>query len=280
MAFDYQLINGDIFSKDKALIPLNDLGMLRSYSIFDFFRVIEGKPVFVEDHWDRLMHSADVMDLKLPWETGEIDAMCRALVAKNAAMDAGMRVLVTGGYAEDGYTPSTPNIYMMLHTLPTYPETYYTQGAKLISTAYMRDMPSVKTTIYIQSIHFKKKMQEEGAVEVLYQWQGNVAECSRSNVFFVDAAGTIITPKHGMLKGITRKQVIALAEQFYNVSQSPVQYAEIGTMKEAFITSTTKGVMPIQQIDDQIVGDGTVGPVTLELMGKFEAHVAQYLSEH
>ncbi|MDX1409665.1 MAG: aminotransferase class IV [Saprospiraceae bacterium] len=280
MTFNYQLINGEIYPRNEAKIPLNDLGMLRSYSIFDFFRVLDGKPVFIEDHIDRLWHSADVMDLALPWSKADINEMCRALVAKNQASDAGMRVVVTGGYAEDGYTPTSPNIYMMLHTLPQYDETLYTQGSKLISTPYMRDMPSVKTTIYIQSIHFKKRMQQEGAVEVLYHWQGNISECSRSNIFFVDADDTIITPKHGMLRGITRKQVLDLVSQDYIVDLRPVGNDEIGGMREAFITSTTKGVMPVRQIDDVVIGNGHVGPVTKDLMRRFEVWVERYLREH
>ncbi|MDX1478916.1 MAG: aminotransferase class IV [Saprospiraceae bacterium] len=280
MSFNYQLINGEIFPRDDARIPLNDLGLLRSYSIFDFFRVLEGKPLFIEDHIDRLWYSAEVMDLALPWDKGEIDGMCRALVAKNQAVDAGMRVVVTGGYAEDGYTPTRPNIYMMLHTLPQYDESLYSAGARVISTPYMRDMPSVKTTIYIQSIQYKKRMQEAGAVEVLYHWQGNLAECSRSNIFFVDADDTIITPKHGMLKGVTRKQVLELAHQEYVVDLRPVHLDELPDMHEAFITSTTKGVMPVRQIDDLVVGNGKAGPVTKDLMRRFEAWVQGYLREH
>ena len=68
MAFKYQLINGEILPKDAARIPLNDLGMLRSYSIFDFFRILGGKPLFIEDHLDRLLRSSEAMYLALPWD--------------------------------------------------------------------------------------------------------------------------------------------------------------------------------------------------------------------
>lgn len=280
MVFKYQLINGEILEKDAARIPLNDLGMLRSYSIFDFFRILGGKPLFIEDHLDRLLRSSKAMDLALRWDKPAINAICRQLIRKNEVSDAGLRVVVTGGYAEDGYTPSQPNIYMMLHDLPKYDETLFMQGAKLISTPYMRDMPSVKTTIYIHSIQYKRKMQEQGAVEILYLWQGNVKECSRSNIFFVDAVGNVVTPDDGILNGITRKQVLAIAQEQYNVELRPVHYDEIRDMREAFITSSTMGVMPVIRIDNITVGDGNVGPVTRSLRDGFNKCVEDYLGSH
>lgn len=261
------------------MIPTNDLGMLRGYGIFDYFRVLEGKPVFVEDHLNRLFHSLDVMDLELAYSKEELLDMIVELIDKNEAKRAGFRILVTGGFATDGYTPTEPNLYMMMHSLPSYDPSILENGAKLLSTAYQRVMPSVKTTIYVQSIHYAKKMKREGAVEVLYHWDGNITECSRSNIFFVDQNDTIITPKYGVLKGITRKNTLEVAKDRYQVDERSVHMDEIPDMKEVFITSSTKAVMPIIQIDDLVIGDGKPGAITLDLAERFQGVLENYLME-
>ena len=278
---EYQIINGKILDRKDALIPINDLGMLRGYGVFDFFRVLEGKPVFLADHIERLFHSMDVLDLELDFERHHVKDMVLKLVEKNGVQEAGFRIVVTGGFAEDGYTPDDqPNLFMMMHHLPPYDPEVYEKGAKLISTPYQRDVPSVKTIIYVQSIHFAKKMRAENAIEVLYHWKGHMTECSRSNIFFVDHNRNIVTPAFGMLKGITRLNTIKIAERLgMNVIMRKIEMDEIDGMEEAFITSSTKGVMPIVQIDDAIIGNGVPGETTELLMEEFSKEVNTYLAE-
>lgn len=267
--------------KKEALIPISDLGMLRGYGVFDYFRVREGKPVFMADHIERLFHSMDVLDINLDFERHHVKDMVYKLIEKNEMQEAAVRIVVTGGFSEDGYNPDEgPNLFMMMHTVPEYDPDVYEKGAKLISTPYQRDVPSVKTTIYVQSIHFAKKMKVENAEEVLYHWKGVMTECSRSNIFFVDQHQQIVTPAHGMLKGITRMHTIQVAEELgMPVELRKIEMDEIDGMQEAFITSTTKGIMPIIQIDDQFIGDGMPGDVSEKLMNGFASRVRTYLDE-
>jgi D-alanine transaminase/branched-chain amino acid aminotransferase len=277
---EYQIINGKILKQADALIPINDLGMLRGYGVFDYFRVLDGRPVFMAEHIERLFHSLDVLDIELDFERHHIKDMVLKLVEKNNVKDAGFRIVVTGGFAEDGYNPDDqPNLFMMMHSLPTYDPEDYEKGVKLISTAYLRDIPSVKTIIYVQVIHFAKKMKAEGAMEVLYHWKDNMTECSRSNIFFIDYKKRLVTPSHGMLKGITRLNTIKIAERMgMEVELRKVNMDEIDGMEEAFITSSTKGIMPVVQIDDTIIGDGVPGEITEQLMAAFAEEVEQYLA--
>ncbi len=161
---EYQLINGNIVHESEARIPLTDLGLLRSYSVFDFFRVLNGVPVFLEHHIQRLIKSASDIGIDMPWSVDEISSMVADLIKANNALNAGFRIVVTGGYAEDGYSPTTPNIYMLLHTLPDYDPEIYKKGARIISDKYERDMASAKTTMYAYLIFFLLlwKQQESG----------------------------------------------------------------------------------------------------------------------
>lgn len=266
----YQIINGEILKKENALIPTNDLGMLRAYGVFDFFRILKGKPVFLPDHIERLFRSMNIFDLELEFEKHHIKEMVLKLVEKNEMENAGFRIVVTGGFSENGYSPSDANFYMMMHHLPYYDPRCFGEGIKLITTPYLRDMPGVKTLIYIQSIHFAKKMKKEGALEVLYHWKGRISECSRSNIFFVDQNDRVITTKNALLKGITRRYTLKLAEEKFAIQKRKVILDELPHMKEAFITSSTKGIMPVSQIDGLVIGNGQPGPVTKELMADFQ----------
>jgi D-alanine transaminase/branched-chain amino acid aminotransferase len=279
MTFTHQSINGQILPVESARIPLTDLGMLRAYAIFDFFRVLEGIPVFLEDHLDRLMRSASTMGMRLPWTREDIRTMILDLITANNAGKAGFRVVITGGFSEDGFTPDQPNIFMMLHALPEYDAQDYVRGCKLISSAYVRDVPTVKTCIYVHSLLENTRMREAGAMEVLYHSNGSITECSRSNVFFVTPEGALVTPKDGMLLGITRKQVLAIAaDKGIPFEFRDVHLEELGSFSEVFLTSSTRGVLPIIQIDDLIIGDGHPGAVTTELHEAFEALVRNVLS--
>ena len=108
------------------------------------------------------------------------------MIRVNKAERAGFRVVVTGGFSEDGYSiPEKKNIYMMLHQLPPNDPKQYESGVKLLTSSYQRDIPSAKTTIYIQSMHLQPQIKKAGAFEVLYHWKGEITECSRCNIFFI-----------------------------------------------------------------------------------------------
>lgn len=277
---NYQIINGKLLPKEEALIPLNDLGLLRSYSIFDFFRVLGGVPVFIEDHLERLMGSVARMELDLHWSKDEIESMCRELIASNEVVDAGLRIVVTGGYSQDGYTPARANIYMMLHDLPKYSSEDFTHGRKMITSNFTRDLPEAKTTLYVHAIHHQQRMKKVNAIEILYHTDGVITEGSRANIFFIDQNDVIVTPSDAILRGVTRKHLIQIAKNKYTVVARTVTMEEIAGMKEAFLTSSTKGVLPVIEVGDVVIGSGKVGRISADLHDLFNDHVAGYVESH
>ena len=276
----YQIINGKLLKKEEALIPLNDLGMLRGFSVFDYFRVLQGIPIFFEDHMDRLKLSADKMGLMVPWSRDEIKSMVTELISANEATEAGFRIIATGGFSDDGYTPADANVYMSMHILPTYPEDDFKFGRKIIASNFMRELPEIKTTMYVNAVKLQKRMKAENAIEILYHNNGAITECSRSNIFFVDQDGNVLTSPDKVLQGITRKHAIALAKSKFPVIERTVQMDEIPNMKEVFITSSTRGVMPVIAVEDIQIADGKVGKITAELHEMFKANITEYIDQH
>lgn len=280
MIFPYLFVNGEVLPKEKALIPIYDLGLLRGLGIFDFFRVWDGVPVFIEDHLDRLMHSLEVTGIPSPYTKAEWLIHIHHLINVNEATRAGFRIVVTGGYSEDGYSiPGTPNVYMMLHPITPYDPMMFEKGVSLITSEYQRDMPLAKTTMYIQAMKMQPAMQQAGATEVLYHWNGSITECSRCNIFFIDKNQQLITPSNSMLRGITRKQVIEIAEAAgIPVIKREVLLTELPDMEGAFLSATTKRVMGVVKIDDLTIGNGQVHPMCIQLRKLFIEKFDQYIA--
>ncbi len=107
--------------------------------------------------------------------------------------------------------------------------------------------------------------------------EGKISELTRSNFFIVDKDNTIITPGDGILKGVNRKHVITLASQHFSVVERDLFMDELATAREAFITGTTKKVMPVYQVDDMFIGKGTRGPVTEELQKLYDNYLREYM---
>src|SRR5687768_86196 len=275
MIYPYIFLNGEVVHKDKALIPVWDLGLLRGMGIFDFFRVWDGIPVFAEDHIVRLQQSLKLIGLNTSMRDDDWLRLFYEMIRVNEAERAGFRVVVTGGFSEDGYSiPEKKNIFLMLHHLPDNDPLQYENGVSLITSSYQRDIPSAKTTIYIQSMQLQPELKKAGAFEVLYHWKGEITECSRCNIFFIDKNNIIHTPKNGELKGITTKQGLEVAaDNNIDIRERDIQLDEIAEMSGAFLTATTKGVLPVVKIDNTIIGNRKIHPLAIKLQDLYQERV-------
>ncbi len=277
----YHCINGRQVEASDASIGLNDLAFLRGYGIFDFFLVRGGVPLFFDDYLARFARSARLLGLEPPLSTPELKQHIYALIEANGLPDAAIRLLLTGGYAADSYTPVTPNWIIMEHAMPQTPPEQHAQGIKLMTYRHVRELPEIKSTNYLTGIRIREALQRAGAPEVLYhdgQW---VSESARSNFFILTRDGVLVTPHDGVLHGITRKQVLALAQQAdIPVEERGIALSELSEAAEAFLSSTTKGVLPVVQIDDIRLGEGKPGPVSRQLSEAFNAHVLAYVEKH
>lgn len=276
----YYSVNGEIVESSKASLLVNDLSILRGYGIFDFFLAFEGKPLFFDDYLSRFRQSAEKMGLDMPFGKSDLKEKILELIGKNEMQEAGIRLVLTGGYALDGYTPLGSNLLILIQPLPAQQKEKYENGAKLILHTYQREIPEVKTINYITGIWLRNKIKEAGAIESLYESSGYIRECARSNVFFVFPNRKLVTPGKDILFGITRKQILHLAEGHYEIEEREIHQSEIRHASEVFITGTLKSVLPIVAIDDVVIGDGKPGPVAAHLAGLFAGHVKNYLEQH
>lgn len=136
---------------------------------------------------------------------------------------------------------------------------------KLVTYEHQRQLPDVKTIDYLMAIWLRPYIMEHGADDVLYHKNGIISECPRSNIFIVTKDDTIITPANNILKGVTRKHLIEIANEKFVVEEKDVLIQDVWRAKEVFITSTTKQLLPVLQFDGHLIGNGRTGKVWLWL---------------
>ena len=261
----------------EASIGLHDLGLLRGFGIFDYLQQKQGVPLFIDDYLNRFFNSAAIMGVEIPVSRAEIKASALALIKSNGLSHSGLRLILTGGYSPDSFTPTTPNFYMLEQPLQMPDNELFTNGVKLMWHQYTREVAEVKTTNYVVPILLQAQWKAMGAYDVLYHDEHFVTESSRSNFFIVSKDNILITPDRNVLKGITRKKVLELAMNIMGVEIRDVKLSQVTDAKEAFITSSTKGVLPIVQINDLIIADGRVGEWSMRLMQDFDKLQTDYL---
>lgn len=246
-------INKEFVPIEKAGVSVTDLLVQRGYGIFDYLRVADNKPLFLEDHLERFYNSANTMRLQVKESKEEVLEKVYELIKMNNLSYSGIRLLIGGGDSADGYTIFEPSLMIIQQPIPTPPDTMNLQGIRLASFEYQRQLSRVKTTDYLMAIHLQPWMKEQGADDILYYSEGIVRECPRSN-FFIIKNGTIITASNKMLLGITRKNILRIAsENNIPVEERDFTLEELKTADEAFISSSTKRITAVRQIDDYIL---------------------------
>ncbi|MDR9392116.1 MAG: aminotransferase class IV [Trueperaceae bacterium] len=268
-----------------AHVPLTDLTLRRAYGAFDFLRVERGVPTFADDHLARLERSADLLDLAPRPDPDAIRAHVRDVIDANVAAGAvddvfGLQLYLTGGDPDDGFTPGTPRLLVLVVDLPPAPASAYDEGVALLTHRFERDLPEAKTTNYFTAVRHARTLRERGAADLLYHDGERVLEATRCNVFVSLDGETLLTPGAGVLPGVTRTHVLAALEGDVPAAHGEVPLDALADAHEVFLASTTKGVMPVTRIDDRPVGRGVPGDLTRRAMARFGAHRDAWVAAH
>ncbi len=264
----YYFLNGEIVKSEEAMLHVSDLSILRGYGIFDFFRTSAGKPLFMQDHLKRFKKSAISFQLDLDYDEKFLEKTIITLIGMNAFDESGIKLILTGGYSENGFNPGKPNLAILVDRLQLPSKSHYQEGVKLIAHMHVREFPSVKSTNYLTALILAKKCKAEGALDVLYHNGKYISELTRSNVFLVKN-NRLITPVSGILEGITRSKILQIARKEMEVEERNVELSEVFEADELFITSSMKKVMPVVNVDGQSIGIGKPGNATKNLLQAF-----------
>ena len=259
-------IGGQWVHPDKATISINDVAVLRGYSVFESLRTYDRRPFHLDLHLERLYRSARLIEMEIPWQSEHIAKIVLEVIERNTYRHASIRLLVTGGESDDGILPSgDPLLVVLITPLDERDMQRFAKGCRLITTKLYRNAPEAKTANYIAAVRALKEAVRRDATDALFvNERDHVLEATRSN-FFIFRGDTLITPHRGILVGITRNVVLELARSKFIIEERPILLEELALADEAFITSSSKEITPVVQIDDRIIGDGKPGRRTYQL---------------
>lgn len=266
LAMDY--INGKFVAKDEAKVHISDLGLTRGYGLFDYLRTYSGRLFHLDDHLDRLHFSMHHLDLRI---TDDIKPIIQHLLEKRPYDEIGMKIIVTGGNSRNGLMPEgSPNLIISVDEAKVFDFSCYSKGVGVITSTIGRTFPQVKSLNYMGSI---LTLSGSRASEVLYLNSiGEVLEGATSNFFAIKGDTLITSSSEEVLFGITREIVLHLAKDDFKIEKRNLATHELSDMDEAFITSSTREIMPVVQIDQMQIGEGEVGPKTKRLKDAFTAY--------
>jgi len=276
-------VNGRLFDQEHAVISVFDHGFLYGEGVYETLRTYNGRPFLFERHTRRLRRSAEMLTLAVPLADSQIDSRVHetmkaaGLATENGGREAYIRILVTRGIGELTYDPAatpTPSIVVIVkpHVSPA-PEVFE-RGVTVALVPIVRNHPGsvnplIKSNNLLNNALAMQEAFRRGAFEgVMRNYRGELAECTQSNLFVVKN-GVAMTPPidAGLLAGITREFLFEVgAEGHTSVVESVLKDDDLLEADEAFLTSTTREIVPIVQVDHHKIGNGVPGPVTRALL--------------
>ena len=276
-------INGEIVPLEEARIPVLDNGFLFGDSVYEVLRTYGGHPFETGRHFRRMRASADRLGIAIPVSDEDMLARVRALLARAGDVESYIRIVVTRGVGDSSYDPGGvvgPTVVMIQKELPRPPESHYSGGVRVSAVDVRRNHPrsldpAIKSSNLLNNILAVREARTRGAEEaVLLNLEGLVAEGASTNLFVVKDA-TLRTPPLGVgiLGGITREVVLEIAGSLdIPRDETALRLDDLLGADEAFLSSTTREVMPVRQVDEKVIGDGRPGPITRRLMEAFRAY--------
>jgi branched-chain amino acid aminotransferase len=277
-------LNGEYVAKEDAKISVFDHGLLYGDGVFEGIRLYDGCVYKLNEHLERLEHSAKAILLDMPMSRAEFaEAVCESC-RQNNLQNGYIRLIVTRGPGHLGLSPDgcgPQRVIIIADNIQLYPEELYENGLKIISVPTRRINssalpPAVKSLNYLNNILAKIEAKRVGYLEALMlNDKGEIAECTGDNVFII-REGTLFTPPldAGSLRGITRAAVMEIAEGMrITVKEQALTRYDLWIADECFLTGTAAEVIPCVEVDHRPIGDGKPGELTRQLISLFRKSV-------
>jgi len=177
------------------------------------------------------------------------------------------------GEARLRLTYAKQRLFVAVEPLEPLPETLYRDGVWCVSVRLKRTAPKVKDTRFIPTAQAAYRDLPAGVHEgLMVAEDGTILEGLSSN-FFAVREGILHTEDERVLPGITRGVVLELGRGLLPRATGAVRLDQIGELSEAFLTSVSRGVLPVVRVDETTIGDGRPGPLTRELERRLDALV-------
>jgi branched-chain amino acid aminotransferase len=278
-------VGAELVPAHRATVSAYDRGFRNGEGVFETFRAYGDHVFRLDAHLRRAIAGAAELGFS-PGPAGELARAVRRTAAANLdafdGADSALRLTVSAGAIDPGSPfPGTalgdPTVVVTSHRLVLQPGPQR-HGARAVAVPLARELPHVKAVSYLVAVTAKRRARAEGADEALLtDLAGHVLEGASSNVFAVLDGGLVTPPTDaGLLAGVTRSVVLEVAaRRGLPVAQRPLPLAELVAADEAFLTATTREVVPLVTVGDQPVGSGRPGRVTAAILDGYRDEVVR-----
>ncbi len=248
------LINNQWESIPKENLQLGTDTFSFSSGLYETFRTLDFKPVFLQLHLDRLFSSADQIGLNIDYSKLEISNMLSKVIHDFQDSNQRVRILAVPNklIVYTSYLNLDPSIY---------------NGVSVITIEASRAQPEIKTTDYHACLTAWKAAVNAGCFEaILMDGNGILYEGSRSNLFWVKDA-KLFTRKEDVLPGTTRQ--IIINHSSVSIKYNTLNSMDLSNIDEFFLTNSGSGIIPVTRINDKYIGNGSVGIITRQLLSQY-----------
>jgi branched-chain amino acid aminotransferase len=279
-------VNGEIAPAEEARVSVLDNGFTFGDSVYETLRTYGGRPFRLDRHLQRLRASAVRLGIEVSLGDVDLRRWLSDLLARAANPESYVRLIVTRGQGDISYNfdrVKGPTVVMVVKPFQAYPDRHYRDGVDVILSSIRRNHPqsldpAIKSCNLLNNILAVREAQARGATEaLLLNHAGEVAEGASTNVFVV-RTGAVVTPPldAGILAGITREVVLELGRGLgLPVREEPLPVADLWGTDEAFLTSSTRELVPVRTVDRRAIAGGKPGPITLRLLSAFREEAAR-----
>jgi branched-chain amino acid aminotransferase len=281
-------INGKISKAADAKISVFDRGFLFGDSVYEVVRTYEGIPLLLNEHLRRLWNSAAKIDMQIRFSQEHIIREINSTLGELGVQSAYVRIMVTRGESPPFLDPSLSgpnNLIIIAREFKENPKEWYERGINVIISNIERTSikafdPNIKSGNYLNNVMAYMTAKKEGAFDaVMLNSLGHITEGTTSNIWMVKDNKVYTPPlSSGLLDGITRKTILVLAKKSgLIVEQKNLTPDDLINADEAFLTATTKEVVPISRVNNAPIGMGEPGKVTLSILKLYRAFIQEQL---
>ncbi|HMC75611.1 MAG TPA: aminotransferase class IV [Vicinamibacterales bacterium] len=275
-------VNGKIAPADQAVVPVYDHGFVYGEGVYETLRTYNRVPFLYDRHMRRLRQSAERLLLDVPFSDKALLQWMDQTVAAAGELEEGyIRVLLTRGVGDLNYDPKstpTPTTVIIVKPLEAPAPRVFDDGIRIALVDMLRNHPKsvnpiIKSNNLLNNALAMQAAYRAGAEEALMcNYRGELTECSQAN-FFMVRGGAALTPASdaGLLEGVTRAFIFELGKEIgIDVREEVLTPKDLATADEMFITSTTRELSPVVNVDGRAVGSGKPGPVTRQLLELYQ----------
>ncbi len=280
-------VNGKIAPADQAVVPVYDHGFVYGEGVYETLRTYNRVPFLYDRHMRRLRQSAERLLLDVPFDDAAMLRWIDQTIEQAGELnEAYIRILLTRGIGDLNYDPKStpkPTTVIIVKPFEAPAARVFNDGIRISLVDMLRNHPQsvnpiIKSNNLLNNALAMQAAYRSGAEEALMcNYRGELTECSQAN-FFLVRGGVVLTPKSeaGLLEGVTRAFVFEIGREIGIEAREETLYPkDLETADEMFITSTTRELSPVVNVDGRLVGTGKPGAITKKLLERYQARARE-----